>query len=329
MYAKDDDLSNALAQHSGRSKSTIALVQATFAQVLNLDVVGPDDDFFELGGNSLIVAAAVARLGERLGIDLPMRALFEAPTPIEMAELLTQLPSEQERDPDPSSRITPTLSDWVMPLQGEGSGRPVFVFPAGHGDVPALAYEAQVAVLASRTHPFWGFRREHPQLEEARQAGIPALVAEYVRQMRAIQNQGPYLLYGTCAGGYLAWEAARQLLAAGESIAGMLFYEVFLRPDFDELLQGHTPAHISPSWSLSLYYRPQPLPVDLTVLETEEWRARRWSEPWRRVAAKGVEMISIPSDAEGFQDISAKRKATLANQVRLWISKAEASAQSA
>ena len=329
MQAKVDDLSNDVAQLSDRSQSTIALVQTTFAQVLNLDAVGPDDDFFELGGNSLIVATAVARLGERLGLDLPMRALFEAPTPIEMAELVAELPREQERDSGPSSRIAPPLSDWVIPLQSEGFGRPVFVFPAGHGDLSALAYEAQVALLASRTHPFWGFRREHPQLEEARQAGIPALVAEYVRQMRAIQSQGPYLLYGTCAGGYLAWEAAHQLLAAGESIAGILFYEVFLRPDFDELLQGHTPAHISPAWSLSLYYRPQPLPVDLTVLATEEWRARRWSESWRRVAAKGVEMIRIPSDAEGFQDISAKRRATLADQIRRWIDKAEASVQSA
>ena len=298
-------------------------------QVLNLDAVGPDDDFFELGGNSLIVAAAVARLGERLGIDLPMRALFEAPTPIEMAELIAEFPGEQERGPDPSSGITPPLSDWVIPLQAEGSGRPVFVFPAGYGDLPALTYEAQVAVLAGRTHPFWGFRREHPQLEEARQAGIPALVAELVRQIRAIQSHGPYLLYASCAGGYLAWEAARQLLAAGESMAGILFYEVFLRPDFDELLQGHTPAHISPAWSLSLYYRPQPLPVDLTILETGEWRARRWSEPWRRVAAKGIEMIRIPSDALGFQDVAAKRRATLGDQVRVWIEKSEAGVQSA
>jgi acyl carrier protein len=320
-------LDNALAQHSDRSTSTIALVQATFADVLNLDAVGPDDDFFELGGNSLIVAAAVARLGERLGIDLPMRALFEAPTPVEMAELVTELPGEQERDP--SLGITPALPDWVIPLQGEGAGWPVFVFPAGHGDVPALAYEAQVAVLASRSHPFWGFRREHPDLEEARQAGIPALAAEYVRQMRAIQSQGPYLLYASCAGGYLAWEAARQLLAAGESIAGILFYEVFLRPDFDELLQGHTPAHVSPAWTLSLFYRPQPLPVELTILETKEWRAKRWSEPWRQVATHGIEMIRIPSDAQGFRDIAAKRRAMLADQLRVWIDRAEAGVQSA
>ena len=214
-------------------------------------------------------------------------------------------------------------------MQGEGSGRPVFVFPAGHGDLPALTNEAQVAALAGRTHPFWGFRREHPELEGARQAGIPALVAEYVRQMRAIQSQGPYLLYASCAGGYLAWEAAGQLLAAGESVAGILFYEVFLRPDFDELLQGHTPAHISPAWTLSLYYRPQPLPVELTILETEEWRAKRWSEPWRRVATQGIEMIRIPSDAQGFRDVAAKRRAMLADQVRVWIDRAEAGVQSA
>ena len=40
-------------------------------------------------------------------------------------------------------------------------------------------------------------------------------------------------------------------------------------------------------------------------------------------------MIRIPSDAQGFQDVSAKRKATLADQVRLWIDKAEGGVQSA
>jgi acyl carrier protein len=314
------------AQIDGSRLPTVALVQATWAEILGLDAVDPHDDFFELGGNSLIVATAVARLGERLGIDLPMRALFEAPTPVEMAELIAELPSEHERDR--SIEAISTVSDWVIPLQREGSGRPVFVFPAGHGDLRALAYEAQVAALASRTNPFWGFRREHPYLVEARQAGIPVLVAEYVRQMRAIQNTGPYLLYASCAGGYLAWEAARQLLAAGESIAGLLFYEVFLRHDFDALLTGHTPAHISPWWDLSFYYRPQPLPVDLIVLETAEWRARGWSEPWRRVVGRSFEMILIPSGASDTQDVSTRRRETLAEQLRVWIDKAEAGVQS-
>jgi hypothetical protein len=104
---------------------------------------------------------------------------------------------------------------------------------------------------------------------------------------------------------------------------------VFLRDDFDALLTGHTPAQISPSWVLSLYYRPQPLPVDLTILETAEWQARGWSEPWRRVAGRAIELILIPSDATDTQDISTRRRETLADQLRLWIEKAEARVRSA
>ena len=73
----------------------------------------------------------------------------------------------------------------------------------------------------------------------------------------------------------------------------------------------------------SLYYRPQPLPVALTVLETAEWWSRGWSEPWRRVAGSGIDMILIPSDASGTQSLAAKRRETLADQLRLWIEKAE------
>ncbi|WP_425303649.1 amino acid adenylation domain-containing protein, partial [Nocardia wallacei] len=55
-------------------------VAAVFAQVLDLYRVGLDDDFFDLGGNSLIATRVVSRLGAALGTSVPVRALFEAPT---------------------------------------------------------------------------------------------------------------------------------------------------------------------------------------------------------------------------------------------------------
>jgi thioesterase domain-containing protein/acyl carrier protein len=302
--------------------STVALVQATWAEILDLEAVGPDDDFFELGGHSLVVASAVARLGERLGIDLPMRALFAAPTPAEMATLIDTLSGELERDP--AGEINPSIPDWVVSLQREGAGRPVFVFPPGHGGLRALAYEAQVASLVGRHHPFWGFRREHLDIDRARQAGIPAVATEYVRQMRAVQERGPYLLYGTCGGGYLAWEVAKHLLAEGDEIAGILFNEVFLRSNFDELMEGSTPAHISPRWNLELFYRPQALPVDLTLLVSEEWLARRWSESWQRVALGTVETVVISDGSSESIDVAARRRAALAEHIRAWIAKAKA-----
>jgi acyl carrier protein len=296
-----------------------ALVQETWAETLDVFSVGPDDAFFELGGDSLMVATAVARLGERLGIDLPPRALFEAPTPAEMAELIEEL--HGARDCAPLAGITPFVPDWVVPLQREGAGRPVFVFPAGHAEVPSLAREAQVASLAGRDHPFWGFRRDHPHLERAREDGVSRLATEYVNQMRTIQGTGPYLLYANCVGGYLAWDVAGQLLAAGDEIAGILFYEVPLRSDFDTLLRGSTPAHTSSPWGLSHYYRPHPLPVDLTLLMTEAWHDRGWSTSWQRVARGTVETIVMSKDLEGCQDLAGAAKVIhmTAGHVRDWI----------
>ncbi|MEU6587507.1 amino acid adenylation domain-containing protein, partial [Nocardia sp. NPDC046763] len=67
------------------------MVAEVFAAVLHVDRVGADDDFFELGGNSLNATRVVARLGAAVGTRVPVRALFEAPTVAELANSLGTL----------------------------------------------------------------------------------------------------------------------------------------------------------------------------------------------------------------------------------------------
>jgi acyl carrier protein len=293
------------------------IIEETWAEVLGLATVGPDDDFFELGGSSLIVAAAVARLGERLGIELPMRALFEAPTPVEMAELIAEM-----RD-QPADGSTSFLPEWVIPLQRDGTRRPIFVFPAGHDEMRALAIDAQIAAHVGRDHPFYGFRRENEQLYQAHEDGVPTLAATYVEQIRAIQGKGPFLLFGNCAGGYLAWEVAKRLRVSGDDVAGILFYEVPLRPDFDRLMPGFTPAQTSRDWLLSLYYRPEPLPINLTHLMTDSWHARHSGAAWQKVSRGAYETVVIPVETIGARNFMAKRQEIIAGHVRDWIERAE------
>ncbi|WP_051152824.1 non-ribosomal peptide synthetase [Nocardia niigatensis] len=79
-------------------------VAAAFAEVLGVDQVWRGDDFFALGGNSLIATRVVARLGAALGTAVPVRALFDAPTVAELAELVTTGGASDRPRPGPRPR---------------------------------------------------------------------------------------------------------------------------------------------------------------------------------------------------------------------------------
>jgi hypothetical protein len=64
------------------------MIEKIWCSVLELDSVGVDDGFFDMGGNSLLASKVMARLGRALGKMLSIRLVFEAPTIREMARRL-------------------------------------------------------------------------------------------------------------------------------------------------------------------------------------------------------------------------------------------------
>jgi hypothetical protein len=301
-------------------ETVLATIQEIWAAVLGTDLIGPDDDFFACGGTSLGLATAAALLGERIGVEVPLRVLFTASTPVRMAELIAEL--RAGAGPVLGEGITPFFPDWVVHLQSEGIGRPVFVFPGGRGNRVVLAKDAQIAAMVGRVHPFYGFHREVAHIATDRDDWTAATAADYVVQIRNIQNRGPYLLYAICSGAPFAWEVARQLVHSGADIAGMLFYEAQLADDSGE---PGRPRYIplGPPPGRAPAYVPEPLAVDLTLLMTEVWHAERKSDGWFQVARGRVETVVMPGSTPGEHALYYRREAMIAKHLRDWIARTE------
>ena len=90
---------------AARTPMEVVLVQV-WAEVLGLDRVGVHDNFFELGGQSLLATRVPARLREMLAVELPLRALFEAPTIAELAPRVDELRRSAQGVQMPPLRVT-------------------------------------------------------------------------------------------------------------------------------------------------------------------------------------------------------------------------------
>ncbi|MFP2933140.1 alpha/beta fold hydrolase, partial [Pyxidicoccus sp. 3LG] len=183
---------------------TEELVASIWAEVLRLEKVGATDDFFVLGGHSLLVVRLMARLRERTGVTLPVSALFQASTVERMALRLEQ----HEQGPRP----TPNL----MRLDtGTSTHRPLFLVHGGGGSV--LGYSELVRQLGP-DRPVYGLSASGMETGEPPVASIEVLARDYLAQLRTVQPQGPYLLGGWSFGGLVAYEMARLLQAQGETV---------------------------------------------------------------------------------------------------------------
>ena len=113
-------------QYTEPRDATEAAVASVFCEVLGVDRAGAHDDFFGLGGQSLLAARLVSRLDARFEIELPLRALFEAPTVAGLAahiEALTAAP-QAPQTPAPEPLVGLDASPEPPPLLPVAGVRP-------------------------------------------------------------------------------------------------------------------------------------------------------------------------------------------------------------
>ncbi|MET0625041.1 MAG: thioesterase domain-containing protein, partial [Pyrinomonadaceae bacterium] len=199
------DGSQNMAQGSYVPPRDVLELQLTQAweDLLGVTPVGVRDNFFDLGGHSLLAVRLRARTEQMLGETFALSTLFEAPTVEGLANLLRRRKGAAHSSP-------------LVILQPRGTGRPFFCVHPGGGNV--LCY-AELSSRMGDDRPFYAFQSRGLDGAQTPLSRVEEMAAEYVRAMREVQPEGPYLVGGWSMGGVVAFEMARQLEAAGERTA--------------------------------------------------------------------------------------------------------------
>jgi amino acid adenylation domain-containing protein len=174
-----------------------------FSEILGVDRIGPTDNFFSLGGHSLLGVALVSRIRMKLSRKMLVDTLFEAPTPRELASRL----------------LTTTLDNpygRILALRGMGRLPPLFCFPPAGGI--GWVYAGLVGSL-DPDRPIFCLQSSGIIEGEHLFDNVPEIVEDFVGLMRNVQPHGPYYLTGWSFGGIVAHEAACQLQRSGEEVA--------------------------------------------------------------------------------------------------------------
>lgn len=255
----DPCLDEPLGDDSARSQDVASTewehrLLGIWRSALGLNDLGLDDNFFDLGGDSLRAMALAAQLEESLGRPVSAALLLSSPT-------VRQLAAELEQQSGAG------IDSLVLVREGDRS-KPLFLVHSLGGDVWIYRELVQRMRTASVIYGLQLPGLHVPTTEEA--VTFEECAAEHVRRMQSVQPHGPYRIAGYSSGGMLAYEMARQLAERGEQTEFLGFIDAGVPPAFERRFVG------SRKQKAAALARNLPLMV-------RELRSKSFADRWRKI----------------------------------------------
>ncbi len=211
MMDDGNSMSNLSTAQMTASGSATAKLTEIWQDLLGIDPIGIDQNYFDLGGDSSLAVHLFARIEKVFGVKLPLATLFEAPTIEDLVRVL-------------SEQTSTSTSGWspLVAIQPNGSRPPFFCIHGAGGNV--LIYRDLSRHLGP-DQPFYGLQAQGLDGSCPPLTTIEDMARLYAKEIRKFQPHGPYLLGGYCMGGTLAYEVARLFRAAGEEISLLALFD--------------------------------------------------------------------------------------------------------
>jgi thioesterase domain-containing protein/acyl carrier protein len=179
--------------------------------VLGVTGIGANDNFFDLGGNSWLAVRLFVEIEKATGTYLPLTTLLKAVTVSDLARVIRQ------------EMGTEIWSNVITIQEGSDHKRPLFFLPGAAENGLAVA---RIARYLSEDQTIYMFQIPVGSEERQQMVRIEDMAAHYIKAMRKIQPEGPYLLGGYSAGGVIALEVAQQLKEQGQSVGLLAVIDV-------------------------------------------------------------------------------------------------------
>jgi phthiocerol/phenolphthiocerol synthesis type-I polyketide synthase E len=198
-----------LAQHITAENDAAHKLTRIWEELLSVRPIEPTQNYFDLGGDSLLAFQMVAQIDQVFHVKIPVATLFEAPTIADLAQILNRQA--------PSSRWSSLVT-----IQPKGARPPFFCMHGAGGNV--FIYR-ELSKRLGDDQPFYGLQSQALDGRSEPQTRIEDMATGYVRDICRIQPRGPYYLGGYCLGGTIAYEVAQQLRANGEEVALLALFD--------------------------------------------------------------------------------------------------------
>ncbi|PEB45236.1 non-ribosomal peptide synthetase, partial [Bacillus thuringiensis] len=189
-------------------ENTIAQI---WKEVLNLEEIFIDDDFFEMGGNSINVIQVANRLLESLGLEVPYSDLIVYTTVRKLSEYTQTIDSYSSNQFKHAYKINKSTSK-----------RKIFII---HGADGSIFYFRHLAKLLEDDYSVYGLQPKGLKGDEAFPNSYYQMLHDYVKEIRAIQPEGPYIIAGFCIGNFLVNDMGNIFELQGDEVAALLYLD--------------------------------------------------------------------------------------------------------
>jgi amino acid adenylation domain-containing protein len=197
-----DSLRESTGYVAPKTQTEQRLVQI-WSSLLNQKRIGVHDDFFEIGGHSMMAVALMVKIEKELNIRLPLASLFDHSTIRLLSELIDNNQDHIE---------------WrsLVPIRPAGTKKPLFLV---HGlGLNVLLYTTIINFLDPE-QPVYGLQAKGLNGVDKPLDTIEKIAAYYITEIQTIDKDGPYALAGFSLGGMIAFEMARQLDEMGKKVS--------------------------------------------------------------------------------------------------------------